>query len=144
MSRNRAILLGNIGKIEFRNNQAGGDIITISLATSESWNDKTTGERKEKTEWHRIVVFSQGLTKVIKENPNWIKKGAKVYIEGKIQTRKWTDNNGVDKYTTEIVLEGFDGVFKVITAKKEGQEEAPKAETTQVTDEVEMDDDIPF
>jgi single-strand DNA-binding protein len=104
-SINKVILVGNVGTDpEIRRTQDGKEIANFSLATSESWRDKNTGERRDKTEWHRIVVFSEGLVNVIK---NYIKKGSKLYIEGSLQTRKWTDNNGVEKYTTEIVLQGY-------------------------------------
>ena len=104
-SVNKVILVGNLGKDpEIRRTQDGRAIANLSVATSESWRDKATGERKEKTEWHRVVIFSEPLAKVAEQ---YLKKGAKVYIEGQLQTRKWTDQAGVEKYSTEVVLQGF-------------------------------------
>lgn len=115
MSINKVILVGNVGQDpEIRSTQDGREIANFSLATSESWKDKNSGEKREKTEWHRIVVFSQGLVGVIK---NYIKKGTKLYIEGSLQTRKWTDNQGVEKYTTEIVLQNFNSTLQILDSK---------------------------
>src|SRR6201990_1317492 len=111
-SVNKVILVGNLGKDpEIRRTQDGRPIANLSVATSESWRDKATGERKEKTEWHRIVIFNEGLCKVAEQ---YLKKGAKVYIEGAIQTRKWTDQSGVEKYSTEIVLNGYGSVLTML------------------------------
>ncbi len=107
MSANRAILLGNVGKDpEIRSAQSGDKIASFSLATSEQWKDKNTGEKKEATEWHNIVVFNQNLIPVIEQ---YVKKGGRLYIEGKICTRKWQDKEGRDRWSTEIVLGKFDG-----------------------------------
>ena len=104
-SVNKVILVGNLGKDpEIRRTQDGRPIANLSVATSESWRDKATGERKEKTEWHRVVIFNEGLCKVAEQ---YLKKGAKVYIEGQLQTRKWIDQQGQDRYSTEVVLQGF-------------------------------------
>src|SRR5277367_6836288 len=104
-SVNKVILVGNLGRDpEIRTTQDGREVANFTLATSESWKDRNTGERKEKTEWHRVVIFNDGLVGIVK---NYIKKGAKVYIEGQLQTRKWTDQSGQEKYTTEVVLQGF-------------------------------------
>ena len=104
-SINKAILVGNLGQDpEIRHTQDGRPIANLSIATSESWRDKNTGERREKTEWHRVVIFNEGLAKVAE---TYLKKGAKVYVEGQIATRKWQDQAGTDRYTTEIVLQGF-------------------------------------
>lgn len=112
MSINKVILIGNVGgDPEIRNTNDGREIASFSLATSESWKDKATGEKKDKTEWHRIVVFSQGLVGIVK---NYVKKGSKLYIEGQLQTRKWTDNNGVDKYTTEVVMQNFNSTLQIL------------------------------
>ena len=101
-SVNKVILIGNLGKDpEIRRTQDGRPIANLSVATSESWRDKATGERKEKTEWHRVVIFNEGLCRIAEQ---YLKKGAKVYLEGQLQTRKWTDKDGVDKYSTEVVL----------------------------------------
>jgi single-strand DNA-binding protein len=104
-SVNKVILVGNLGKDpEVRRMQNGNPVVNLSVATSESWRDKATGERKERTEWHRVVIFSEGLAKVAEQ---YLKKGSKVYLEGQLQTRKYTDAQGVEKYSTEIVLQGF-------------------------------------
>lgn len=114
-SVNKVILVGNVGaEPEIRRTQDGRPIANIRLATSESWRDKNTGERREKTEWHRIVVFNEGLCKVIEQ---YIKKGSKLYIEGALQTRKWTDQSGVEKYSTEVVLQGFNSVLTMLDSK---------------------------
>ena len=112
MSINKVILLGNVGgDPEIRNTSDGREIASFSLATTEYWKDKNTGERKDKTEWHRIAVFSQGLVGIVK---NYVKKGSKLYIEGQLQTRKWTDANGVDKYNTDVVLQGFNATLQML------------------------------
>lgn len=114
-SVNKVILVGNVGKDpEIRRTQDGRPIANISLATSETWRDKTTGERKEKTEWHRVVVFSEPLCKVVEQ---YVRKGAKLYVEGQLQTRKWTDQSGVEKYSTEVVLQGFNGTLTMLDGR---------------------------
>jgi single-strand DNA-binding protein len=114
-SVNKVILIGNIGREpEIRTTQDGKEIANLALATSESWKDRNTGERREKTEWHRIVVFNEGLVGVIK---NYVHKGSKLYIEGQLQTRKWTDPSGVEKYSTEIVLQNFNGTLTLLDSK---------------------------
>lgn len=111
-SVNKVILIGNVGKDpEIRRTNDGKRIANLSVATSESWKDKQTGERKEKTEWHRVVCFNDALSDVIEK---YIKKGSKVYIEGSLQTRKWTDQGGADKYSTEVVLQAFNGVLTML------------------------------
>ena len=111
-SVNKVILVGNLGRDpEVRHTQDGKPIVSLSLATSESWRDRNTGERKEKTEWHRVVIFSEGLAKVAEQ---YLKKGSTVYIEGQLQTRKYTDKDGVEKYSTEVVLQGFNSVLTMI------------------------------
>lgn len=150
MSVNKVILVGNIGKNpEIRSTNDGREIASFSLATSETWKDKTTGEKKEKTEWHRVVIFSQGIVGIIKNNSAWIKKGTKLYIEGQIQTRKWTDNSGVEKYSTEIILNDFGATFEVLS-QKQGDDKQSIQEAVQqefkgaaVVDDG-LDDDIPF
>jgi single-strand DNA-binding protein len=122
-SVNKVILVGNLGKDpEVRHTQDGKPIVNLSIATSETWRDKSTGERKEKTEWHRVVIFSEGLAKVAEQ---YLKKGSTVYIEGQLQTRKWTDKDGVEKYSTEIVLQGFNSVLTMIGGRAGGGESAP-------------------
>src|SRR5437879_9198101 len=104
-SVNKVILVGNLGKDpEIRRTQDGRPIANLSVATSDSWRDKATGERREKTEWHRVVIFNEGLCRVAEQ---YLKKGSKVYLEGQLQTRKWQDQSGQDKYTTEVVLQSF-------------------------------------
>src|SRR5467141_3554306 len=111
-SVNKVILVGNLGKDpEIRKTQDGRPIANMSVATSESWRDKATGERKEKTEWHRVVIFSEGLAKIAEQ---YLKKGSKVYLEGSLQTKKWQDQSGQDKYTTEVVLQGFSSVLTML------------------------------
>ena len=104
-SVNKVILVGNLGADpEIRRTQDGRPIVNLRLATSETWRDKTTGERRERTEWHRVVIFNEALAKVAEQ---YLKKGAKVYVEGQLQTRKWQDQQGQDRYSTEVVLQGF-------------------------------------
>jgi single-strand DNA-binding protein len=117
-SVNKVILIGNLGKDpEIRRTQDGRPIANLSIATSETWRDKATGERKEKTEWHRVVIFNEGLCKVAEQ---YLKKGAKVYIEGALQTRKWTDQSGVEKYSTEVVLQGFNSTLTMLDGRSGG------------------------
>jgi single-strand DNA-binding protein len=117
-SVNKVILVGNLGKDpEVRHTQDGKSIVNLSIATSENWRDKTSGERKEKTEWHRVVIFNEGLTKVAEQ---YLKKGQTVYIEGQLQTRKWTDKDGVEKYSTEIVLQNYSGTLTMIGGRPGG------------------------
>jgi single-strand DNA-binding protein len=117
-SVNKVILVGNLGKDpEIRRTQDGRPIANLSVATSESWRDKATGERKEKTEWHRVVIFSEGLAKIAEQ---YLKKGAKVYIEGQLQTRKYTDQSGAEKYTTEVVLQGFNSTLTMLDGRGGG------------------------
>jgi single-strand DNA-binding protein len=115
-SVNKVILVGNVGKDpEIRRTQDGRPIANITLATSETWRDKNSGEKKEKTEWHRVVIFSEPLCKVVEQ---YVKKGAKLYIEGALQTRKWTDQAGVEKYSTEVVLQGFGGTLTMLDSRQ--------------------------
>jgi len=117
-SVNKVILVGNLGKDpEIRRTQDGRPIANLSVATSETWRDKATGERKEKTEWHRVVIFSEPLCKIVEQ---YLKKGAKVYIEGALQTRKWTDAAGVEKYSTEVVLQGFNSTLTMLDGRSGG------------------------
>jgi single-strand DNA-binding protein len=117
-SVNKVILVGNLGKDpEVRRTQDGRPIVHLSVATSETWRDKATGERKEKTEWHRVVIFNEGLAKVAEQ---YLKKGAKVYVEGALQTRKWTDQSGAEKYSTEVVLQGFNSSLTMLDGRGGG------------------------
>src|ERR1700674_192236 len=131
-SVNKVILIGNLGKDpEIRRTQDGRPIANLSVATSESWRDKTTGERKEKTEWHRVVIFSEGLCRIAEQ---YLKKGSKVYLEGQLQTRKWTDQSGVEKYSTEVVLQNFGGTIIMLDGKKSAPQET--AATGAIVEEV--------
>src|SRR6185312_16505208 len=117
-SLNKVSLIGNLGKDpEIRTTQDGREIANLTLATSESWKDKNTGERRERTEWHKVVVFNEGLVKVIK---SYLAKGSKVYLEGQLQTRKWTDKDGVERYSTEIVLQNFNGTLVMLNKVERG------------------------
>lgn len=118
-SVNKVILIGNLGADpEIRQTQDGRPIANLSIATSESWRDRNTGERKERTEWHRVVIFSEGLAKIAEQ---YLKKGSKVYIEGQLQTRKWQDQNGQDRYSTEVVLSGFNGTLTMLDSRQGGE-----------------------
>lgn len=117
-SVNKVILVGNVGQDpEVRQFQNGGQVCSFSLATSENWKDKNTGERREKTEWHRISVFSEGLIRVVQ---SYVKKGSKLYIEGQLETRKWQDQNGQDRYSTEVVLRGFGATLTMLDSRNSG------------------------
>ncbi len=117
-SVNKVILVGNLGADpEIRRTQDGRPIANLRVATSESWRDKNTGERREKTEWHRVVIFNEGLCRVAEQ---YLKKGAKVYIEGALQTRKWTDQSGQERYSTEVVLQGFNSVLTMLDGRSGG------------------------
>jgi single-strand DNA-binding protein len=117
-SVNKVILVGNLGADpDIRRTQDGRPIANLSIATSDTWRDKNTGERKEKTEWHRVVIFNEGLCKVAEQ---YLKKGAKVYIEGALQTRKWQDKDGKDKYSTEVVLQGFNSTLTMLDGRSGG------------------------
>jgi single-strand DNA-binding protein len=113
-SVNKVILVGNVGADpEVRTLPSGNKVVNLTVATSENWKDKSTGERKEKTEWHRVVIFSEGLARVAEQ---YVKKGSKVYLEGSLQTRKWQDQSGQDKYSTEVVLQGFNATLTMLDA----------------------------
>ena len=119
-SVNKVILIGNLGKDpEIRSLSSGDRVANLTVATSENWRDKQSGERKEKTEWHRVVIFNDNLVKVAE---NYLKKGSKVYLEGTLQTRKWTDNSGVEKYSTEVVLAKFRGELTMLDGRGGGDE----------------------
>jgi single-strand DNA-binding protein len=117
-SVNKVILIGNLGADpEVRRTQDGRPIVNLRVATSDSWRDKATGERKEKTEWHRVVIFSEGLAKIAEQ---YLKKGSKVYLEGALQTRKWQDKDGQDRYSTEVVLQGFNSALTMLDTRGGG------------------------
>jgi single-strand DNA-binding protein len=147
-SVNKVILVGNLGKDpEVRRMTSGEPVVNLSVATSESWRDKASGERKEKTEWHRVVIFNKNLAEVAEK---YLRKGSKVYVEGQLQTRKWTDKDGAEKYSTEVVLQNFRGELTMLDGRKDGGEGgyaggskgASEAPASFQRDE--MDDEIPF
>ena len=145
-SLNKVMLIGRLGQDpEVRNTQDGRSLCTFSIATSESWNDKNTGEKREKTEWHRIVVFNEGLVNIIQQ---YVKKGSNVFIEGQLQTRKWEDKDGIEKYTTEVVLQGFNSTFKMLDNRNSGSVDNNFSQDNAIPDssnfDSEIDDDIPF
>ncbi|HLO22369.1 MAG TPA: single-stranded DNA-binding protein [Methyloceanibacter sp.] len=120
-SVNKVILVGNLGADpEVRQTQDGRPIVNLRVATSDSWRDKGTGERREKTEWHRVVIFNEGLCRIAEQ---YLKKGSKVYLEGSLQTRKWQDQSGQDRYSTEVVLQGFNSALTMLDARGGGGEE---------------------
>ncbi|MCK0119863.1 single-stranded DNA-binding protein [Loktanella sp. F6476L] len=118
-SVNKVILIGNLGRDpEVRSFQNGGKVCNLRIATSETWKDKNTGERREKTEWHSVAIFNDGLVRIAEQ---YLRKGSKVYIEGALQTRKWQDQSGQDKYSTEVVLQGFGGVLTMLDGRGDNQ-----------------------
>ena len=139
-SVNKGILIGNLGRDpEVRTFNNGGKVCNLRVATSETWKDKQTGERKERSEWHSIAIFQEGLVRIAEQ---YLRKGSKVYIEGKLQTRKWQDQSGQDKYSTEVVLQGYDGVLTMLDGRSENggapSYQEPPARSN------DLDDDIPF
>jgi single-strand DNA-binding protein len=159
-SVNKVILVGNLGADpEIKRTQDGRPIANLRIATSESWRDKNTGERKEKTEWHRVVVFNEGLCKVVEQ---YCQKGQKLYIEGQLQTRKWTDQSGVEKYSTEVILNGYGSTLTMLDKPSGDRSDAPQTngyaeatgkqpratspgrESGDALRHRDMDDDIPF
>jgi len=117
-SVNKVILIGNLGADpEIRHTQDGRPIVNLRVATSDSWRDKATGERREKTEWHRVVIFSEGLARIAEQ---YLKKGSKVYLEGSLQTRKWEDPSGQERYSTEVVLQGFNSTLTMLDGRRDG------------------------
>src|SRR5579872_7289426 len=145
-SVNKVILVGNLGKDpEVRRMTSGEPVVNLSVATSDTWRDKATGERKERTEWHRVVIFNENLAKVAEQ---YLRKGAKVYLEGSLQTRKWTDKDGAEKYSTEVVLQNFRGELTMLDGRSGGGEGAGAArgagESPASFQRDEMDDEIPF
>lgn len=154
-SVNKVILVGNLGADpEIRRTQDGRPIANLSVATSESWRDKATGERRDRTEWHRVVIFNEGLCRVAE---NYLRKGSKVYVEGQLQTRKWQDQQGQDRYSTEVVLQGFNSVLTMLDGRGDqqgsgdyggpqaggyGSQAMPASSGRPMVDD--MDDEIPF
>jgi single-strand DNA-binding protein len=137
-SVNKVILVGRLGRDpEVRHTQGGDKVVNMTVATSERWTNKTSGERQEKTEWHRIVIFDQNIADVAEK---YLEKGSHVYLEGQLQTRKWTDKSGVEKYSTEIVLQRFRGTLTMLGSKGEGGERQERQHEPAPP----LDDDIPF
>jgi len=143
-SLNKVQIIGNVGKDpEIRAMQSGDKVANISVATSEKWTDKASGEKKERTEWHRVVVFGP-LADIV---DRYTKKGSKIYVQGSLQTRKWTDKDGAEKYSTEVVLQGFSAELTLLDGRKPGEaqdDDAPVADRGRSTRRDDMDDDIPF
>ena len=140
-SLNKVMLIGNLGRDpEVRTFQNGGKVCNLNVATSETWKDKTTGERKERTEWHTVAIFNDGLVRVAEQ---YLRKGSKVYIEGQLQTRKWQDQSGNDRYSTEIVLQGYGGSLVMLDGATQG---SSKQSPQQSYDEPsrDMGSEIPF
>lgn len=161
-SVNKVILVGNLGKDpEVRSMQSGDRVASFPIATSERWKDKATGERKEKTEWHKVAIFDERLVEIAEK---YLRKGSKVYLEGQLQTRKWTDQNGQERYTTEIVLQRFRGDLTLLDTKSDGESDdargmavgqdfnssistqkgIPNTKMTSKSSKNDLDDDIPF
>ena len=149
-SLNKVLLIGRLGADpEIKQMVNGKSVARLSLATSNTWKDKNTGEKKEKTEWHRIVIFNEGLVNVVQQ---YVKKGSQVYIEGQLTTRKWKDEkSGLDRYSTEVVLQGFNSTFKILSSKSNQIEniQASNAEKSSLPNEEnvssgDLDDEIPF
>ena len=147
-SVNKVILVGNLGRApEALAMQNGGKEVTFSLATNESWRDKATNERRDKTEWHRVVIFNQNLGDIAEKNQQ---KGSKVYLEGQLQTRKYTDQSGQEKYTTEVVLQAFGSTLTLLDSRRDGpssEYDSPATDTSLPSDDTTaagLDDDIPF
>jgi single-strand DNA-binding protein len=152
-SLNKVMLIGNLGKDpEMRRTNAGKAIANFSIATSESWRDKESGERQEKTDWHNVVIFNENLAKIAEQ---YLKKGSKVYVEGQMKTRKWQDQEGKDRYTTEVVLSGFNGTLTLLDkaeraapeedsygSRKASQGSNKPAPASSLADD--LDDDVPF
>ena len=148
-SLNKVMLIGNLGADpDMRQTQDGKRMALLSLATSESWKDKSTGEKKEKTDWHRIVIFNEGLAGIVE---SYLKKGSKIFVEGQLRTRKYTDANGVEKFTTEVVLSGFNGNLTMLDNRGGETDSNISSESgmnqdiqSSTPDDLDIDDEIPF
>ena len=149
-SVNKVILLGNLGRDpEVRHSQNGAKIVNLSVATSETWKDKQTGEKKEKNEWHRVVIFNPNLAEVAER---YLRKGSKIYLEGSLQTRKWTDSSGQEKYSTEVVLQNYRGELTMLDGKPTGDSYSASSSPSDDNSNSsgwdmpapDFDDDIPF
>ncbi len=148
-SLNKVLLIGRLGADpEIKQTQGGKGFASLSVATSESWKDKNSGEKKEKTEWHRVVIFNEGLVNVVKQ---YLKKGAQIYVEGQLTTNKYTDNNGQEKYSTQIVLQGYNSTLKMLggtTGSAQGGVDQSSASSSLPSDDMsspaDLDDEVPF
>lgn len=141
-SVNKVILVGNLGRDpEVRNSSEGAKIVSMSIATSESWKDKNTGERKDRTEWHRVVIFNEKIAEIAEK---YIRKGTKVYIEGQLQTRKWTDNNNMERYTTEVVIPRYRGELTIIDSKSSSDGIDSSDNNSMPSHFDDLNDDVPF
>lgn len=148
-SVNRVIIIGNLGRDpESRSFQNGGKVVNLRIATSESWKDRATGERRERTEWHSVAIFNEGLARTAEQ---YLRKGSKVYIEGQLQTRKWQDQSGQDRYSTEVVLQGFNAQLVMLDGRGEGghsqrQDDRQSGGGGSAWDDAGpgLDDDVPF
>ncbi|MET0439190.1 MAG: single-stranded DNA-binding protein [Devosia sp.] len=154
-SVNKVILIGNLGADpETKSFQNGGKVVNLRIATSESWKDKSSGERKEKTEWHQVAIFNEGLATIAEK---YLRKGSKVYLEGQLETRKWQDQSGADRYSTEVVLRPFNSTLTLLDGARDGDSrnggyEPRQQATSHVNDRreepahagVDLDDDVPF
>ena len=148
-SLNKVLLIGRLGADpEIKQTQGGKGFASLSVATSENWKDKNSGEKKEKTEWHRVVIFNEGLVNVVKQ---YLKKGAQIYVEGQLTTNKYTDNNGQEKYSTQIVLQGYNSTLKMLggaTGSPQGGVDQSSASSSLPSDDIsspsDLDDEVPF
>ena len=146
-SLNKVLLIGRLGNDpEIKQMQNGKSVARLSVATSESWKDKNSGEKKEKTEWHRVVIFNEGLVNVVQQ---YLKKGAQIYIEGQLSTNKYTDNNGQEKYSTQIVLQGYNSTLKMLGGASKGEDSSMDQSSSSLpSDEINppsnLDDEVPF
>ena len=148
-SLNKVLLIGRLGNDpEIKQTQSGKSFASLSLATSESWKDKSSGEKKEKTEWHRVVIFNEGLVNIVQQ---YLKKGAQIYIEGQLTTNKYTDNNGQEKYSTQIVLQGFNSTLKMLggNARSDENDSSQSSASSALPSEemsspADLDDEVPF
>ncbi|WP_342627533.1 single-stranded DNA-binding protein [Nguyenibacter vanlangensis] len=148
-SVNKAVLIGNLGKDpEVRSTQGGSKVVSMTVATSETWKDRQSGEKREATEWHRIVIWNENIGNFVEQ---YLRKGDKVYLEGKLQTRKWTDQQGADRYTTEIVLQAYDGKLVSLTSRLDNQGGGEQSRANQNNasrgtgyGRNDVDDEIPF
>lgn len=139
-SLNKVTLIGNLGADpEIKEFNNGGKVCNLSIATSEQWKDKNTGEKREKTEWHRVAIFQEGLVRICEQ---YLKKGSTIYLEGKLQTRKWQDQSGADRYSTEIVLQGFDGKMVMLGGKSDGGQSQGGGQSKPSVEQ--LGDSIPF